>query len=979
MSVDADQLTVTTQQRHGTAATVEIDEESIARTDVHRALFDPAQSDLPQQLLEAAAEITPIRGGHSDAVRDLEARGVDALDGRFAAAVASGLVQEDHGGSHDHGRDDWVRMFWLARHIHAQDGASTEDIYDGPVALLAQLEQSPTIEVQIPSSFVTDHAQQQRSRLLGYLRRLTPGVDVYITGSRLALQKLIDHHAADLPGDVSERTQRRLTSGSHVDRERQRGSKEVAQDAIDDLGLGDRQAGYWRLLTRVCADDDGRVAQSSLEGDVLLDDVDGSTIRRRAGRLADAGLLERSTDGGQRYLEPTAAGQHALTLAQSETSSLLSCWSTGDTSSGHAETETEDQTAGVSDPPKSTAEPCTPNAREWGEDGDRPTAEGRAASRGGSGSSTPTTRYLGRDEHHAAAAAVPDDGGFALSERPVGEIPDARDSAWSYNEDRDEVVVEVAASPALAVTMVRLCDALLSEKALSQLLTPEKLNGGPGKFDLEGLAISRPVLLRQGRTFGWLKNIDAEGGRFLDRLQQARNELTQELADAADTAENGRYDEDDLSHILRKAHGLQGVLVGLYDMLGVDVVRSLKIPDPWTMDAGALAECLHHQTMCSSRYGIYTAQRYLAEPRDEKREDTLSPAGIDAGDDYRGTVSGSWVITAPSTGEIEEALQNPKNQPDLQEDGEAYFEFVLDLDVVDADRREAVGAAAARLLPTKNLRPDREMLTTLHTMTGSTAAAAAAIIGMGRADERRRLDHGDLERGLWTLGAVDEDGEPYFEHVDETQILPEVGGAVVSKAIWTLLQRDNRYLSKSAVAERADISTQSLRTETNQDALTTLEALGILEIEETGAGKADQWSFSFPGQDSSAGHGVGGKTAHTDDGVEMVDQTPVDQLIFDEDGIRFSKATFELVMALESVWRLDAGIDMISDAAMAAWGSPPADHDPLWKAASRLRPLLRLLADLFERDLGRIDTTVSIGEMPDAVMQQQSLSAAAAD
>jgi len=631
----------------------------------------------------------------------------------------------------------------------------------------------------------------------------------------------------------------------------------------------------------------------------------------------------------------------------------------------------------VSDPPNSSAEPCTPNAQEWGEDGDRPTAEGQAASRGGSGSSTPSTRFLSRHEHHAAAAAVPEDGGFALSDRSLTANQDDRDTAWSYNDD--EVVVEVTASTAMGVLMTRLCDALLSDKALSQLLTPENLNGGPDKFDLEGLVIDNPYVLRKGRTFGWLKNVDAEGGRFLDRLKKARNELTQDLAVAANNAENGVFDSDELGDILRKAHGLQGVLVGVYDLLGVDVIRQLKVPDPWSVDADALATSLHHQTMCSSRYGAYTAQRYQAEPRAEKRDDTLSPPSIGAGDDYRGTVSGSWVITAPTTDEIEGALQNPANQPDLQEDSEAYFEFVLDLDVVDADRRDAVGGAAARLLPAKNLRPDREMLTTLHALTGSTAAAAATMNGMGRADERRRLDHGDLERGLWSLGAVDQDGDAYFDDVDATDILPDVGGKVVSKALWAMLQREDRYLSKSKVADLADISTQSLRTDTNQDALTTLEALGLLEIEETGPGKADKWSFSFPGQDSSAGHRIGGKTAHTDDGVELVDQTPIDQLIFDDSSIPFGEATFELVTTLSEQWRRDDVVDF--DTALSVWdGSPSeADHEPLWQSSPRLRPLLRLLADLYERGLGRIDTTIMFGETPPSITQQQSLSAAAAD
>jgi len=963
-AVVPERLTLTNQQRQGVAATITIDEDTISRMDVHRNLFDPSQSDLPQQLVKAAMTLTPIEGGHSDAVRTLVDADIDALDGAYAAAVASGYVQADRRDGDLDGRDAWLSLIWTTRNLPQYHQGDIEDIFDGPVALLSQLEQKPQIEVKLPSRFIETFSTTERRRLIDHLRRLTPGVDVYITGSRITLKRVLDHHADILPGDVSERAQRSLQRGSQIDRSPDR----VAEDALDQLGLGDRQAGRWRLLTRACEHPDGSVRQADLQDDVLTD-VGLSTIRKRAAYLEELSLIERPTRNGETYIEPTAAGQRALAQAQDEAPSLVSGWSTGDAPSRHGGSS-DAQNATVNDPPNPTAEPCTPNTCEGGEDGpatgDRPTAEAQAATASGSSSSPAAVRYLLMHEHHGAAAAAPNRGGVALEKRAPAGTGDDREVSWSLDDTRDEVVVEVTASPAMAVTAVRLCEALLNEKAERDVLKPEKLNGGPDRFDLDGLAVSEPYLLRAGRTLGWLKNSDAEGGRFLARLRQAKNELMQALSNAAENAENGVYDSDALSEILKKAHGLQGVIIAVYDLLGYDVVRKLKVPEPGNVDAAALGHFVHHQTAVSSRYGIYTAYRYLYEDDGEKRDDTLDSTPTVGPDDYRGTISAPWVIESSTPEKYRDTLENPSQYPfELQEDGRSFFEFVLDVEVVDGHRRDAVSDLVSRLGPSKNLHSSEEMTTLLQAMTASTATAAAVIGAMGSPDEPREMDHGDLEWGLKQL--PDQDGH----RVEE--IVPDIGGPTVSKTLHALLGREGT-LSKTGVAKAADVSTQSLRN--NEDAFAQLETLGLLDISEGGDGKSSSWSFSFP----AAGDANRGPAEDAPDGLaDIVLGAPA----WGGEGWRIDEAIGEYLLQLVDDAGLDLPIAPGSEEWLAAFtgrydeGALCALLDELAHHCGAVRLLATLLTDRLPNQW--TSSTARLGREPAAVTQQQSLTSAAAD
>jgi hypothetical protein len=570
--------------------------------------------------------------------------------------------------------------------------------------------------------------------------------------------------------------------------------------------------------------------------------------------------------------------------------------------------------------------------------------------------------------HHGAAAAAPTSGGIALDERQLGGNTDDRAVGWSFDESRDEVVVEATASPVMAFTAVRLCHALLNEKATAQTLTPENLNGGPDRFDLEGLVISNPYVLRKGRTIGWLKNIDCEGSRFLDRLRQARNELLQACRDVAEQAEDGVYDSDSLGAILRKAHGLQGVLVGLYDLLGYDVVRRLRVPDPWSIDDEAFAHFLLHQTSCSARYGAYTAHRVLYEPRSEKREDALGTPAVDS-DDYHGTLAGSWTIVGPDLDGLRDALQEPSHDLTLQDDNLNYADFCLDLDVVDGNRREAVAEVVARLAPYKNLEATRTMTTLLQALSGSTAAAAAALDAMGQAEDTRLLDHGDLARGLATI--VDAE---YYSAFGPADLVPDIGGRTVSKAVATLIG-EQTALSTTALAEAAGVSTQSLRD--NRVHFERLAALGFLELMTGDPGCPNEWAFSFP----DAGGQPPGSTG--ENGTAGLGTAIFDQSGWGGESWRLDEAIHEYLLRLVDEYGHDLPVGLDDDRVLTAVTGPPDQRtlQPLLAALPALRPILSLLALLLEESLPVADDslTVRLGATPTVAGTQQSLATAATD
>jgi hypothetical protein len=365
------------------------------------------------------------------------------------------------------------------------------------------------------------------------------------------------------------------------------------------------------------------------------------------------------------------------------------------------------------------------------------------------------------------------------------------------------------------------------------VLTVDNLAGSPDRNGLGGLPIENPYVLRSGGCLGYLKNFDATADGYRRRLREARNELeamTTEIEFGEDP------DEDAISDLAREAHGLAGTVTRIYDMLGVDVHRVIDLPD-WTLNdadrRAHVATMIGKQTSIASRYGVYSAERVLYEPRSEKREQLLGTPDVSTADPT-GSVCGSWVLVGDRVTDLREQLDGIDESLVLQEDGEHYAPFRLDLDIVDGNRRSAYATALARQCSLKDIETTRQTVSILQALTSDVFAATYGLqrgLASEQENQGRNLDLNEIRAVLSVL--------------DPEEILPELGPASVSEAVQVLADVDKPVSSSQLVELMAGTeSTQTLRN--NAEWFDKLEAAGLLDRTDHGPGKATTWRLRLP-------------------------------------------------------------------------------------------------------------------------------------
>jgi hypothetical protein len=382
-------------------------------------------------------------------------------------------------------------------------------------------------------------------------------------------------------------------------------------------------------------------------------------------------------------------------------------------------------------------------------------------------------------------------------------VPDADDveerhtRLVGYDADRDEAVVAVrAAGPLQYVTSVALSFA--SPRFLDQALPVNRLD------ELD----ASPHILRQARCVGALPS-EAEDDPEV--LRDALVEWGEDLADMTTRLHRGEYEDRDAfrGEIMRTAHGLAGTIVHLLDVAGVDIVREVRVPGGLDHGRlGDLARTVSVATAIQSRYGHYAIYRQLFEGRDDKRQQALAPE-VDAADPL-GEYIGSLVVRGPDAHRLGQHLEAQLTTPaPVHEDAP---EVAVRVPVETADR-SACAETVSRLCQRKNLQSTREAVTMYRALAGSPHAVADAI---------HRLSSEDRPRGV-RLDEV----RVTLAHLGPKRLLP-AASPTVSKAVGALL-RSSRPLSKTALAEKAGVSTRSLRRH-----LDVLEALDL--VRETDGG-----------------------------------------------------------------------------------------------------------------------------------------------
>lgn len=907
-------------------AELALDESPIKRTQLWRDIYD---AGLWTALRSAIADV--IGGDTIEGARETLAE-VDALNGEYREQIIATVKRSDEPLM-------WGRLFTYTRGLGTtspkQQRSTIDDVHDGPIEIFASSSITPTVAIPIGREWFEQNSRKQRQRWLRFVENLATGMDVRLRCSRVTRARMLGEHEEDLPAScVNEIRQRRNKAPRPLVN---------ATEAIESLTPAHAHPALDVLAT---IGEEGAEQRTFAEmyDDVRLNDVSESAIRKRVGRLKELGLVEAPDVDGDPRVALTPAGAATLEMLRDDDSVSLSRGGSGvNPSPDKQEAALSGSSPGVNDPPKTSAGAVySPRAHGEPPSGDA-AAEGEAVA-GDRRDADPSVDWLPQWRHHAAAAAAPP-GEIAIVDEPVDRRDDPRSRDVSVSEDRREVVISVEGDRCMALTAARMAAALTDDRILNKVLTDRRLGGR-----LNELANGNLPVLRLARNLGYLPTDKATPHQYRDRLAKER----QKLLEKTKHVRSQRGEEEDFfnyemaSEVLQDAHGLLGTVTHILDLLGFDLIREITLPEfSRNLNTGdtrsAFAKFVAKQTAISTRYGHYTMERVMFEDDPEKRDQMLGAPVIDR-ENPKGEMLGSWVFRGPKAdyldiefSQLDEFLDEPV------EDGRNFEKFLADVSVTQPDR-DAIANAVARLSSMKRLEPTRRAVSVLHAFTRSVYAAAEALYALGAQDVGR-----DREIQLDELRFA-------LSQLKPAQLLDR-HPASVGKILHALLSAPSR-LSTSELADRADVSKQTLR-----DQRDLLEALGLLVVEETGAGKRNWWRLAIPfreerGEDAPLPPYLGGEDVA---GGWQIHDVVVDAL---------GKIGVNVVGDHWELWERIVDGEVSVDVVEERW--PELDG---WTEI-----LARLLGDRGDRaPSAPRSITVSIGEQPDAMQASLTVPGLAAD
>jgi hypothetical protein len=173
-----------------------------------------------------------------------------------------------------------------------------------------------------------------------------------------------------------------------------------------------------------------------------------------------------------------------------------------------------------------------------------------------------------------------------------------------------------------------------------------------------------------------------------------------------------------------------------------------------------------------------------------------------------GSLIGEFVIRGPDSDRLQSALEGQLSG--FKPHDEAP-EFAINIPV-ESVTRSAYAVVTHRLLKRKNIKPTREAVTILHGLVDSPYLVGHALNQLGNEETPRELRADELRYAI--------------KHLDGERILSELPRSV-GELVATLLEA-TEPLTQTELAERADVSTQTIRN--NRGAL---EAIDIVRVDGT--------------------------------------------------------------------------------------------------------------------------------------------------
>ncbi|EMA71073.1 hypothetical protein [Halorubrum distributum] len=649
----------------------------------------------------------------------------------------------------------------------------------GPVALHRELEDHPTVLTLLLDGDAWTSLTDRRTgvRALAAIAVLADGFDVRLVASPAVHRHLSKRYPnwTECHLDLTARRDRSLHNHSAP-------TVEAAWEAIRDL---DTEPGKQRLLGHLSADDARRYRD--LSTDPAIDIADG-TVSRYVLDLETRELVTIGRRGQHNTVQLTDLGQFAVQRCLDDDYNLV-----------HPDQRRLDQRL-TGAPQESTS---TVSPRRAGRE--TPTLDERVATTGNPDADADYVQWLtdptnSPDQLHERFSTVAHDDAITLVDDQPDSFEDGRVAYLSHTNDETLVVLQWGGPLA---TLGRLAGALLSEKALSKILSPSRLG-----HEFEAIANETqtyPVdrILRRGHQVGWYSDAETTYGAWRERITTVRDRLlaqVAELTDSDDTAARSDLFED--------LHGLIASATQLYHAAGIDLTTTLRVPD-----TDALARnTTHLQDLCTflaktapkqSAYGIHSGYRMLFEDRPAKLCRRL-PAETD----HEGTMdlTMSWVLAGPTITELHDDITAALST-ELTTVREAIADGteaapILEIPVVDGTTYPAIRRVIDEVAMTHDAQwtpGERQRLVRL------------CLRSFGPADTRRACPY-DVVVSL--LRALNESRTPTLAAVERAaatlsleRFRPELT-PTATKLYATLLRADGP-LGRSELIEQADISASS--------------------------------------------------------------------------------------------------------------------------------------------------------------------------
>ncbi|WP_179233657.1 plasmid replication protein RepH [Halorubrum ezzemoulense] len=508
----------------------------------------------------------------------------------------------------------------------------------GPVALHRELDPTPralTLVLDGPAwAELTD--RRTGVRALAAIAVLADGFDVRVVASPALQQELARRYPqwSAIHLGLTDSRDRSPNQGHHSSDEPlgPTGTAESVWEALTGLASA---PGKRRLLAALRADT-GRTYANLTEDPGL--DIERGTIGRYVLDLESRGLVAIDRRREHNTVTLTELGETAVSECLTADCELQH---PDQTQLEHSLTATTHESASTVSPPREASGTTPTTVESW------------LASTGDADEG-----YVKEIDTHDAASihqrfTVPAErGAVTLVDDPVEPFDDGRVSYLSHHDEECLAIVQWGGPLA---TLGRLAGVLLSETALSEILTPSRLgetfaniHGGTGE-----ITTSPGRTLRRGQQVGWFSEDEEVYAAWRDRIETVRDThlaRLSALSDSTDSAARGELFED--------LHGLVATATQLYHAAGVDLTLTVRLPDtePFVQNErkrADLCDFIRHTVPKQSVYGIHAGYRMLFERRPAKLKRRL-PYDVEAGASME--LTASWVIAGPTATTLQTAI-----------------------------------------------------------------------------------------------------------------------------------------------------------------------------------------------------------------------------------------------------------------------------------------------------------------------------------